>query len=284
MVDDREDAMAAVDNGQHDATRMSRAVAARPGALAALGFCVAMAAGTAGCRVSRESQRPMTRGTRGETMSLPEWIKQTLVRDEFSFVMFRYDEVALPDLTSGQRAAFNSTRVWQEQLYTGLFRAPDLAVQKVHPRTPSGEPDALSFEYRAGGYGVKTFSVMNRLAMLLTPDNETRESLGMPGGSIEAVANKIARAIIVYPGDVHLVAETQNPDGVYGRQPLDSSKKEEERGPLDLMRWWYADGTFGFVTWLVTPVIDGNYPSTAFVSQQQVYVWFDTYGMRRTKP
>jgi hypothetical protein len=217
-------------------------------------------------------------------MSLSEWIKQTLVRDEFSFVMFRYDTVALPDLSSGQRDAFNSTKLWQEQLYAGLFRAPDLTVQKVHPRTPTGEPDALSFEYEAGGYAVKAFSVMNRMAMLFTPNEETRESLGLPGSSIEAVANKLARAIIVYPGQVHLVAETQKSDGVYGRQALDTSKKEEERGPLDLLRWWYADGTFGFVTWLVTPVIAGNYPSTAFVSQQQVYVWFDTYGMPRTKP
>ena len=217
-------------------------------------------------------------------MPLPAWIEQTLVRDEFSFVMFQYDEIAEKNLTSGQRAAFNSTRVWQEQLYNGLFRAPDLAVQKVHPRTPSGEPDALSMEYKAGGYEVKAFRIANRMAMLLTPDHETSESLGIPHGSIEEVANKLARSIIIYRGHVHLVAETQKPDGVYGRQPLDSSKKDEERGPLDLMRWWYADGTFGFVTWLVTPVIDGNYPSTAFVSNQQVYLWFDLFGMRRTKP
>jgi len=119
---------------------------------------------------------------------------------------------------------------------------------------------------------------------LLTPDSETSESLGLPGGSIEAAANKIARAMIAKPGHVDLVAETQKSDGAYGRQKLDPSKKDEEMGPLDLLRWWYADGTFGFVTWLVTPVIDGNYPSTGFISQQQVYLWFDTYGIRRTWP
>jgi hypothetical protein len=217
-------------------------------------------------------------------MSLPEWIKQALIRDEFSFVMFRYDDIALADMTNGQRAAFNGTRSWQEDLYAGLLRAPDAAIQKVHPRTPSGEPDALSFEYQAGGYAVQTFRIANSMAMLLTPDKETSESLGLPRGPIEDVANKLARAIIVYPGHVHLGTETQKPDGVYGQQKLDSSKKDEERGPVDFMRWWYADGTFGFVTWLVSPVIDGNYPSTAFISKQQVYLWFDTYGMKRTKP
>jgi hypothetical protein len=217
-------------------------------------------------------------------MSMPDWIKQALIRDEFSFVMFRYDDVAQSDVTNGQRHAFKATRTWQQQLYAGLFQAPEVAIQKVHPRTPSGEPDAISMEYKAGGYAVHAFRIMNRMAMLFTPDNETRESLGLPDGSIEAVANKLARAIIVYPGNVHLVADTEGPDGVYGRQAPDTSKKEEERGPLDLLRWWYANGTFGFVTWLVTPVIDGNYPSTAFISQEQVYVWFDTYGMRRTRP
>ena len=98
-------------------------------------------------------------------MSLPEWIKQALIRDEFSFVMFRYDKVALPDLTNGQRSAFNGTRTWQEQLFTGQFRVPDAAVQKVHPRTPSGEPDALSFEFQAGGYAVQVFRIADRLAM-----------------------------------------------------------------------------------------------------------------------
>jgi len=217
-------------------------------------------------------------------MSLPEWIKQALIRDEFSYVMFRYDTIAPPDMTNGQRLAVNATRDWQDDLYSGLLRAPDAAVKKIHPRTPSGEPDALSLEYRAGGYAVQVFRIANSMAILLTPDHETSESLGMPHDSIEAVANKIARAIIVYPGRVHLVTETQKSDGAYGRQPLDSSKKDEERGPLDLLRWWYADGTFGFVTWLLSPVIDGNYPSTAFISQQQVYLWFDTLGVPRTKP
>src|SRR5205085_2217209 len=63
-------------------------------ALAALGIWVAIA-GAPGCGVSREPQRPTTRRTRGEPMSLPEWIKQALIRDEFSFVMFRYDDIAL---------------------------------------------------------------------------------------------------------------------------------------------------------------------------------------------
>lgn len=217
-------------------------------------------------------------------MSMPDWIEQVLVRDEFSFVTFRYDAMAPSELTSGQLQAFNGTRDWQGDLFSDLVQAPDVAVRKVHPRTPSGEPDALSLDYQAGGYAVHVYSVANRLAMLLTPDHETSESLGLPHSSIEEVANKLARAIIVYPGHVHLGTEMQKPDGAYGRQKLDSSKKDEERGPLDLMRWWYADGTFGFVTWLVTPVIDGHYPSTAFVSKQQVYLWFDLYGMRRTKP
>jgi hypothetical protein len=283
MVADPQNAMAAVDDGQHGTARMSRAVAVGFRAVAALGIWIAIVASATGCGASADSQRSTSR-TRGEAMPMPDWIKQALIRDEFSFVMFRYDESAQADLTNGQLQAFNGTRTWQEQLYTGLLRAPDVAVQKVHPRTPSGEPDALALEYKTGGYGVQVFRIANSMAMLLTPDSETGDSLGLPGGSIETVANKLARAIIVYPGHVHLVAETQQPDGVYGRQQADSPKKDGERGPLDLLRWWYADGTFGFVTWLVTPVIDGNYPSTAFISKQQVYMWFDTYGMRRTKP
>jgi hypothetical protein len=215
-------------------------------------------------------------------MESPEWLRQTLIRDRFSFVLFQYDDIAIADLSDGQRKAFQSNRTWQQQIYTPMLRAPNLAVQKVHPRKPSGEPDSLSFEYVAGGYAVKVFSVMNRMAILLTPDDETKQSLGMPRAPIDVVANKLARAIIVYPGQVRLVVETQKPDGLYGGQQPDPAKDFQARGPLDLLRWWYADGTFGFVTWLVTPVIDGHYPSTAFVSEQQVYLWFDTFGMRRT--
>jgi hypothetical protein len=215
-------------------------------------------------------------------MSMPEWIRQALNRDGFSFVMFRYDQVPVAELTSGQLDALGATRTWQEQLYRDTLCAPAVAVQKLHHRTPSGEPDAVSFEYQASGYAIRTYALMNRMAMVLTPDSDTRQALGIGRVPIEAVASEIARSIIIYPGEVRLVLETQQSDGVYGRQSPEPSKKDEETGPLDLLHWWYADGVFGFVTWLVTPVIDGHYPSTGAVTQQQVYLWFDTFGMRRT--
>jgi hypothetical protein len=262
---------------------MRRKFAAASLRLVVLGTATVMVAAAPGCRAPRGAQLQPAKQTGGETMPLPQWLTQRLIRDRFSFVLFKYDDIAVSDLTNGQRKAFGSTRTWQEQLYIPALRAPDLAVQRVHPHSPSGEPDAVSLEYAAGGYAVQAFRVMNRMAMLFTPDDDMKQMLGLPGAPIDLVANQIARTLIVYPGQVLLEVETQEPDGAYGSQKPDPAKDAEARGPLDFLRWWYADGTFGFATWLVTPVLDGHYPSTAFVSDQQVYLWFETLVGSRTR-
>lgn len=197
-----------------------------------------------------------------------------------AFVLFRYEEVPAERLTEGQRAAFRSARLWQERLMRHPFHVPADAVQKVHPRR-EGEADAISFEYQTEGYSVEVFHVMNKLAIVLHPTGgKAGES---PAGEepVSLSASALVHSIFQTQAGFDLVVEEPNQGGVLRRQRRAPGRSVSELSPLELLQWWCQGDEIGFGAEKVTPMTPGKVPSTAGLSPQQVFMWFDTFTTKR---
>ena len=216
---------------------------------------------------------------KGKTMN-SEWLQQTLSQNELGFVFFQYRDLPPEEIPRGPRAAMASSRLWQERLMRLPFQVPTEAIGRVHSRQ-SGQPDAISFVYEAAGFSVQSFHLMDRLAIVLTPLPHNTGYKPLRGQPVEALASRLARAVFEPDGEIDLVVEESDAEGKFGRNRRNPAPAPRRASPIDLIRWWCEGATFGFATEKVTVLEEGKVPSTAGFSPQQVYMWFDTFGIRR---
>lgn len=215
----------------------------------------------------------------GKTMT-SKWLEKKLSQNDIGFVLFQYRSVPQDELPPGPRAAMSSSRLWQERLMQLAFQVPLDARAKVHDRK-QGEPDAISFDYEAGGFSVVSYHLMDRLAIVLTPLPDNTKYAVSRAEPAQVLASRIARAVFQPGGRIDLVTEASDGEVKFGRNRKDRAKAPERESATDLIQWWCEGGTFGYATEKVTVLEEGNVPSTAGFSEQQVYMWFDTFGIRR---
>jgi hypothetical protein len=276
MVEDAKDAMAAADAEQRDTARMKPANRVWRSLLLAL-----LTGSVVGGGVWRAyaQNRAAVKGAKEGRME-SQWLAERLAEHGFQFALFQYETAKVEALESGPRAAVSSSRLWQEEIMTPAFEIPDRAEMGVHHHH-GDEPDALSFRYESGDYIVHSFHVMDRLAITLRLSEEQSAQLRITDESVKDVAGRLAGKIFQHAGELQFETEKQASSMVIGRERAPAGKTAEQLFPVERIDWWYDGKEFGFGVPKVTPILNGNYPSSMGPSAGQVLIWFATFGMKR---
>lgn len=209
-----------------------------------------------------------------------EWLENKLKSNGLSSIFFEFEDIDFDSLGEGPRAAMRSAESWQEDLLIDDFSIPTLAVRQIHHRKEN-EPDALYFKYKTIEFGVEVWHQMDMMLVVLTPNDLTQEEFDKNGLKPEQRLNDVARKLLSNTDNMELVTDDYNKGVYFGSHKKIDGKEFQELSPIELLRWWYTKDKFGFAILKITPVIEGNIPSSAGVSDQQIHMWFDAIIAKR---
>ncbi len=209
-----------------------------------------------------------------------EWLENKLKSNGLSSIFFEFEDIDFDSLGKGPRAAIRSAESWQEDLLSDDFSVPAIALKKIHHRREN-EPDALYFKYKTIDFGVEVWHQMDMLVIVLTPNELTLEEFEKSGLKSEQRLNGVARKLLLNSEKMELVRDDYNKGAYFGSHKKIEDKEFYELSPVELLRWWYTKNEIGFAVLKITPVIEGNIPSSAGMSDQQIHMWFDAIVAKR---